>query len=701
MAAKIWLYIFFIEQMVAIITPSTVMSIDLGHEYFKVAVISPKCPMEIVLNEESKRKTPVAIAFHKNQLFLGNDAMKIGLRYPEDQYQFFIDLIGKPFHDQSVKLFQQRFPYHRIEKDPVRGTVLFRNGNSEKFSPEELLAFLLNYSKNMAEKHCDEESEIKDVVISSDIEMNAVKTAVEMSNLNLLSVISSSEAIALTLGISRTDQIVQNVKRNILVYDMGAVKTTVTILQLTSIRMGDNQIVPIARIIHKASDLNLGGLNLQITLRDYLAKKFQSIQETKTPLSSNPKAMMKFFKEAGRVKTVLSANKFEWAQIENVMDDLNFKEKITRDDFLEMNQNFFRKVLRPAKQALFGANMAVNEIHEIILNGGGTRIPDLQSQLKKYFKLDLGKGLNTDESIAIGAAFKAAQMSTHFQTLNLIVTDSSKAEFSSESVSNMSRKELKMSKEKIQIWDNMEAKRLTNSIALNSLETEIINIKINLDEEIYKKFSTSKQRTIILQKCEEISDWLENRLEYNDDENLKNLDLNEIHKKKEQFNSVALGLIFKVKQFHELPEALEILLKIINHAKSLSATKSKGYIKGLEEQIVAYEQFYREALLGSKDIDDQNFPRITTNQIGEKATALEKMLRIPSQNQTQIEDLHEFVPGLIWAKGSNIAFRTMPVVPSKFLQSSHKRPSITFEEVSVVWAAVIISIIHFLFHIFR
>ena len=112
-------------------------------------------------------------------------------------------------------------------------------------------------------------------------------------------------------------------------------------------------------------------------------------------------------------------------------------------------------------------------------------------------------------------------------------------------------------------------------MALNSLETEIINIKINLDEDIYKKFSTSKQRTKILQKCEEISDWLENRLEYNDDENLNNLDLYEIQKKKEQFNSVALGLIFKVKQFHELPEALEILLKIINHAKSLSVTKSK------------------------------------------------------------------------------------------------------------------------------
>ena len=266
----------------------------------------------------------------------------------------------------------------------------------------------------MAEKHC-EESEIKDVVISSDIEMKAVKNAVEMSNLNLLSLTSSSEAIALTLGISRKDQIVQNVRKNILIYDMGAVKTTVTIIQLTSIRMEDNQIVPIARIIYKASDQNLGGLNLQITLRDYLANKFQSIHKTKIPVTSNPKAMMKLFKEAGRVKTVLSANKFEWAQIENVMDDINFKEKITRDDFLEMNQNFFRKVLGPAKQALLGTKMAVNEIHEIILNGGGTRIPALQLKLKSYFKLDLGKGLNTDESIAIGSAFKAAQISSHFQ----------------------------------------------------------------------------------------------------------------------------------------------------------------------------------------------------------------------------------------------------------------------------------------------
>ena len=158
--------------------------------------------------------------------------------------------------------------------------------------------------------------------------------------------------------------------------------------------------------------------------------------------------------------------------------------------------------------------------------------------------------------------------------MNLIVTDSSKAEFSSESVSNMSRKELKMSKEKIKLWEKREMDRLTISMTLNSLETEVINMKSNLDQVVYKKFSTSEERAKILQKCEEISDWLENQLEYNDNaDNLQNMAL--IRKKEEEFNRVAMSLSFKVKQFQELPEALEILLKIIDHAKRLSVSKPR------------------------------------------------------------------------------------------------------------------------------
>ena len=82
--------------------------------------------MEIVLNEESKRKTPMAVAFHNNERFLGDEALNIGIRFPENCYVYFLDLIGKEFSHPSVKNFQEKFPYYKMERDPIRGTVLFR-----------------------------------------------------------------------------------------------------------------------------------------------------------------------------------------------------------------------------------------------------------------------------------------------------------------------------------------------------------------------------------------------------------------------------------------------------------------------------------------------------------------------------------------------------------------------------------------------
>ena len=128
----------------------------------------------------------------------------------------------------------------------------------------------------------------------------------------------------------------------------------------------------------------------------------------------------------------------------------------------------------------------------------------------------------------------------------------------------MSRKELKMSKEKIKLWEKREMDRLTISMTLNSLETEVINMKSNLDQVVYKKFSTSEERAKILQKCEEISDWLENQLEYNDNaDNLQNMAL--IRKKEEEFNSVAMSLSFKVKQFQTDTKEVRFLKLVIDN----------------------------------------------------------------------------------------------------------------------------------------
>ena len=103
-----------------------VMSVDLGTEWMKVAVVSPGVPMEIALNKESKRKSAVAVALRGDERTFGSDALAVGVRYPQNCYFYLLDLVGKPFDHPAVKLYQERFPFYNLEADPERGTVRFR-----------------------------------------------------------------------------------------------------------------------------------------------------------------------------------------------------------------------------------------------------------------------------------------------------------------------------------------------------------------------------------------------------------------------------------------------------------------------------------------------------------------------------------------------------------------------------------------------
>ena len=164
-------------------------------------------------------------------------------------------------------------------------------------------------------------------------------------------------------------------------------------------------------------DRTLGGLDLQIKLREYLADKFNELKKPKTDVRKNVRAMAKLFKEAGRVKNVLSANAQIYAQIENVMDDIDFKMEITRDTFLQLNEDYFKRVLGPVERAISASGMTIGEISEVILAGAGTRVPRVQEILGEFLGADreLGKNLNTDEAAAMGAVYKAADLSTGFK----------------------------------------------------------------------------------------------------------------------------------------------------------------------------------------------------------------------------------------------------------------------------------------------
>ncbi len=129
--------------------------------------------------------------------------------------------------------------------------------------------------------------------------------------------------------------------------------------------------------------------------------------------------MGKLFKEAERVKLVLSANTQCFAQVENVMEDIDFKLAVTREKLLELNADYFTRVIAPIEMALKSSGMgSLDEISEFIIVGAGTRTPKVQEILADYlkqFNLEIGKNLNTDEAAAMGAVYKAADLSKGFK----------------------------------------------------------------------------------------------------------------------------------------------------------------------------------------------------------------------------------------------------------------------------------------------
>lgn len=240
------------------------MSVDLGTEWMKVAVVSPGVPMEIALNKESKRKTAVAVAIRGEERTFGSDAIATGVRYPKSCYFYLLDLVGKPFDHPSVKLYQERFPYYQLEADPERGTVLFRHDETTTFTPEELLGMILTNAKHIAEEYTDQKP-IRDVVLTvpayfNQAERRALARAVELGGLNLLQLITEPMGVALNYGMFRRKEINGTVK-HIMFYDMGAYDTTVSIVGYSVVKTkerGFSETHPQAQILGIGYERTLG-----------------------------------------------------------------------------------------------------------------------------------------------------------------------------------------------------------------------------------------------------------------------------------------------------------------------------------------------------------------------------------------------------------------------------------------------------------
>ncbi|XP_026564875.1 hypoxia up-regulated protein 1 [Pseudonaja textilis] len=402
-----------------------VMSVDLGSESLKVALVKPGVPMEIVLNKESRRKTPVAVALKETERLFGDSAAGMAMKTPKLTFRYFQDLLGKHFDNPQVAQYQSWFPEHRLEKDARRETVIFRLSDKLQYSPEEMLGMVLNYSRALAEDFA--EQPVRDAVITipayfNQAERRAVLHAAKMADLKVLQLINDNTAVALNYGVFRRKDI-NATAQNIMFYDMGAGSTTCTIVTYQTMKSKDSGVQPQLQIRGVGFDRTLGGLQMELRLRDHLAKLFNE-QHPGKDVRQNLRAMAKLLKEANRVKTVLSANVDHMAQIEGLLDDIDFKAKVSRQELENLCSDLFERVAGPVWQALSSAEMSLDEVDQVILVGGATRVPKVQEFLLQVVgKEELGKNINADEAAAMGAVYQAAALSKAFKVKPFVVRD--------------------------------------------------------------------------------------------------------------------------------------------------------------------------------------------------------------------------------------------------------------------------------------
>ncbi|PRQ52287.1 putative Heat shock protein 70 family [Rosa chinensis] len=410
---------FCLSLLCLVISPaqSAVMSIDLGSEWLKVAVVNLKrgqSPISVAINEMSKRKTPVLVAFHSGDRLMGEEAAGLVARYPEKVFSQARELIGKPFSHGKSFLDSLYLPFDITEDS--RGTVSFKiDDKVSTYSAEELVAMILGYAADLAEFHS--KVEIKDAVITvppyfGQAERKGLVRAAQLAGINVLSLINEHSGAALQYGI---DKDFSNESRHVIFYDMGTSSTYAALVYFSAYNAKEfGKTVSVNQFQVKDVRWNpeLGGHNLELRLVEHFADEFNKQVGNGVDVRKSPKAMAKLKKQVKRTKEILSANTMAPISVESLYDDRDFRSTITREKFEELCEDLWEKSLVPVKEVLKHSGLKVDELYAVELIGGATRVPKLQAKLQEFLgRKELDRHLDADEAIVLGAALHAANLS--------------------------------------------------------------------------------------------------------------------------------------------------------------------------------------------------------------------------------------------------------------------------------------------------
>ena len=371
-----------------------VIGIDLGTTNSCIAIMDGSKP-RVVENAEGARTTPSIVAFTEDERLVGQPAKRQAVTNPENTIFAVKRLIGRRFDDKDLAKEKKNMPFEIVDGGNGDAWVESRD---EKYSPSQISAFILGKMKETAETYLGED--VTQAVITvpayfNDAQRQATKDAGKIAGLEVLRIINEPTAAALAYGLDKKDA------KTIAVYDLGGGTFDVTILEIDD---------GLFEVKSTNGDTFLGGEDFDMRIVNHLAGEFK--KENSVDLTKDKMALQRLKEAAEKAKIELSSSTSTeinqpFISMGSDGQPLHMVMKLTRAKLESLVSDLIKNSIKPCKEAIKDAGLSVNDIDEVVLVGGMTRMPKVKEEVAKFFGKEAHQGVNPDEVVAMGAAIQA------------------------------------------------------------------------------------------------------------------------------------------------------------------------------------------------------------------------------------------------------------------------------------------------------
>ncbi|MCQ2680940.1 molecular chaperone DnaK [Helicobacter pylori] len=369
-----------------------VIGIDLGTTNSAMAVYEGN-EAKIIANKEGKNTTPSIVAFtDKGEILVGESAKRQAVTNPEKTIYSIKRIMGLMFNEDKAKEAEKRLPYKIVDRNGACAIEI----SGKVYTPQEISAKILMKLKEDAESYLGES--VTEAVITvpayfNDSQRKATKEAGTIAGLNVLRIINEPTSAALAYGLDKKES------EKIMVYDLGGGTFDVTVLET-----GDN----VVEVLATGGDAFLGGDDFDNRVIDFLAAEFKS--ETGIEIKNDVMALQRLKEAAENAKKELSSAMETEINLPFITADAtgpkHLVKKLTRAKFESLTEDLMEETISKIESVIKDAGLTKNEISEVVMVGGSTRIPKVQERVKTFINKELNKSVNPDEVVAVGASIQ-------------------------------------------------------------------------------------------------------------------------------------------------------------------------------------------------------------------------------------------------------------------------------------------------------